>query len=263
MGGDGLSVVGIGHHHAAKAHFQIGDIGGQAQHSHDLAGHGDVEAVLPGHALHPAAQAVHDVPQLPVVHVHAALPGDLLHVDAQLVPLLDVVVQHGGAQVVGGADGVEVAGEVEVDVLHGHHLGIAAAGGAALHAEHGAQGRLPQGHQRVLAQAPHGVRQAHGGGGLALAGGGGIDGGDQDQLAIGALALAQQAVVHLGLVVAVELQILPGHTGGLRDLSDGLHGTGLGDLDIGKKTHGKDLHCMHSYLLKGITFFRKKIISWI
>ena len=47
-------------------------------------------------------------------------------------------------QVVGAADGVEVAGEVQVDVFHRHHLGIAAAGGAALDAEAGAEGRLAQ-----------------------------------------------------------------------------------------------------------------------
>ncbi len=65
---------------------------------------------------------------------------------------MDVVVHHGGQQVVGSADGVQVAGEVQVDVLHGDHLGIAAAGGAALDAEHRAQGRLAQGHKDVLAQ---------------------------------------------------------------------------------------------------------------
>ena len=37
--------------------------------------------LLPGHALHPAPQAVHDVPQLAVVHVHGPLPGDILGVD--------------------------------------------------------------------------------------------------------------------------------------------------------------------------------------
>ena len=42
-------------------------------------------------------------------------------------------------QIVGDTNGVEVAGEVEVDVLHGHDLGVAAAGRAALDAEAGAQ----------------------------------------------------------------------------------------------------------------------------
>ena len=178
VGGDGTAVEGIGHDHAAQPGLQVGDVTGQTQNGHDLAGHGDVEAVLPGDTLHFAAQAVDDVAQLAVVHVHAALPDDLLDVDAQGVALLDVVVQQSGQQVVGRADGVEIAGEVKIDVLHGDDLGIAAAGGSALDAEHRPQRRLPQGGYGVFADFAQAVRQAHGGGGLALAGGGGGDGGD-------------------------------------------------------------------------------------
>lgn len=46
-------------------------------------------------------------------------------------------VQLGGEQVVGSRDGVDVAGEVEVEGLHGDDLGVPAAGGAALDAECG------------------------------------------------------------------------------------------------------------------------------
>ena len=60
-------------------------------------------------------------------------------VDLELVAVHEMSVDHGGEQVVGGADGVDVAGEVEVEVLHGNDLGVAAAGGAALDAEHGPQ----------------------------------------------------------------------------------------------------------------------------
>ena len=231
-GGDRLLVIGIAHDDVAQALLQVGDGGGQAQHRHDLAGHGDVKAVLPGDALHPAAQAVDHIAELAVIHVHAPLPCDAFDVDAQGVALLDVVVQHGGQQVIGRADGMEVAGEVEVDVLHGDDLSIAAAGGAALHAEHGAEGWLPQGHQGVLAQTAHPIGQAHSGGGLALSGGGGVDGGDQDQLAIGGVTLLKQAVVDLGLVLPIKLQVFLVHTGGLCDVRDVPHLGALGDLNI-------------------------------
>ena len=46
-----------------------------------------------------------------------------------------MVVKHGGQQVVGRADGVHVSGKMEVNVLHGHHLGVTAAGGAPFDAE--------------------------------------------------------------------------------------------------------------------------------
>ena len=104
-------------------------------------------------------------------------------IDAQLVAVVDVVVEQRRQQVVGQLDGVEVAGEVEVDVLHGHDLGIAAAGGAALHAEAGPQRRLAQADRGLLADAVQAVAQADAGGGLAFAGRRGRDGRDQHQLA--------------------------------------------------------------------------------
>ena len=148
--GHGFVVVGIAHDDAGKPLLQICNGRGKAEHRHDLAGHGDVKAVLPGGAVGLAAQAVHHEAQLAVVHIHAALPGDPAGIDAQGIALLNMVVQHGRQQVVGRADGVEVAGKMQVDVLHGHHLSIPAAGRAALDAEHRPQGRLPKGHQSFL-----------------------------------------------------------------------------------------------------------------
>ena len=230
-GGHRLAVVGVGADDARQPLLQVGDAGGQAEDGHHFAGHGDIKTVLAGGAVHLAAQAVHDEAQLAVVHIHAALPGDAAGVDVQRVALLDAVVDHGGQQVVGGADGVQVPGEVQVDVLHGHHLGVAAAGCAALDAEHGAQGRLTQAEHRFFAQGVHGIGQAHAGGGLAFAGRGGADGGDQDQLALGLVGLGQQ-VVQLGLVVAVgdDVLALQAQLGG--NFGDGLHFGGLGNFDV-------------------------------
>ena len=70
-----------------------------------------VKAVLARRAVLRSAQALHDMAQLPVVDVQtmaeAHPPGG---VDAQGVALLDVVVHHGAQQVVGGCDGVQIAG---------------------------------------------------------------------------------------------------------------------------------------------------------
>ena len=232
VGCDRPPVIGIGHNHAGQARLQVGDAVRQAEDRHDLGGHRDLEAVLPGHALHPAPQAADDVAELAVVHIHGPLPGDPLDVDPQGVALLDVVVQHRRQQVVGRADGVKVPGEVEVDVLHGHHLGIAAAGGAALDAEHRAQRGFPQRHSRPLADFAQAVGQADGGGGFPLSGRGGRDGRHQDQLAVRPPVLPQQAVIHLGLVRAVQLQVRFVHAGACRDLRDGPQSAGLGDLNI-------------------------------
>ena len=87
-------------------------------------------------------------------------------------------------QVVGRGDGVEIAGEMEVDVLHGDNLGIAAAGSTALDAEYRAERGLTQGDDSLLADAGHRLAQTYGGGSFALTGGSGVDGGNQDQFAV-------------------------------------------------------------------------------
>ena len=229
---DRLIVVGVAHHDATQTLLEVGDGGGQAEDGHDLGGHGDVEAVLARHAVGLAAQAVHDVAQLAVVHVHHALPRDLAHVDAQLVAVVDVRVQERRQQVVGGPDGVEVAREMQVDIFHGDDLGVPAAGRAALDAEHGAERRLAQRHDHVLALLRQRVGQSHRRGGLALAGRCGVDGRDQDELARRVLLVLEQVVVHLRLVRAVHLQVLLRHARLLGYLADVPRLRRLGNFDV-------------------------------
>ena len=231
-GRDGLAVVGVGAHDLGKALFQVGNAGGQTEDGHHLTGNGDIKAVLARGAVHLAAQTVHDEAQLAVVHVHAALPGDAAGVDVQRVALLDAVVDHGSQQVVGGANGVEVPGKVQVDVLHRHHLGVAAAGSTALDAEHGAKAGLTQAEHGLFAQSVHGIGQTHAGGGLALARRGGADGGDKDQLAL-LFGIVDQAVIDLGLVAAIGDHVLIGKAQLGGNLGDGSHFGFLCDLDIG------------------------------
>ena len=225
-------VVGVAHHDLAQTVLEVGDGGGQAQDGHDLGGDGDVEAVLAGHALGAPAEAVHDMAQLAVVHVHGALPGDALGIDAEGVALLDVVVEHRREQVVGGADGVEVAREVQVDVLHGDDLGVAAARRASLDAEHRAERRLAQRHRALDAAAAQAVGQADRRGGLSLARRGGVDGGDQHQLGVVVRRLVQQRVVDFGLVESVRDDVLPIDACFASDLGDGKRLDGMCNLDV-------------------------------
>ena len=86
----------------------------------------------------------------PVIHIQGAWPEDVGRVyvearqtgsGAELVAEFLLVEQAGiqgrRRQVVGGAEGVKVPGEVQVHLLHGHHLGMSAPGGAPLDPEHG------------------------------------------------------------------------------------------------------------------------------
>ncbi len=98
--------------------------------------------------------------------------GDGLGIEVELVAVEEVRVDEGGEQVVGRGDGVEVAVEVEVDLVGGLDLAASAAGGAALHAEDRAERGLARGDEGALADALEALDEADGGDGLALAGGG-------------------------------------------------------------------------------------------
>ena len=65
-------------------------------------------------------------------------------------------------QVVGGGDRMHIASKMKIDVLHRDHLRIAAAGRAALDAEHRPEGRLPQGQHRLFAQPMQRIAQSYG-----------------------------------------------------------------------------------------------------
>ena len=95
-----------------------------------------------------------------------------------------MVVDQRRQQVVRSADGMKISGEVQVDVFHRNDLRVTAAGGAALHAETGAETGFAQAYDRLLADAAETVVQTHRGRGLALAGRRRRDRCHQDQLAI-------------------------------------------------------------------------------
>ena len=141
-----------------------------------------------------------------------------------------------GHEVVRRGDGVDVAGEVEVEVLHRHHLRVAAAGGAALDAEGRALRGLADAGEDALAELrAERLRETDRRGGLALAQGRGRDGGDVDVLA---LLAPVQPVAHvemdLRLVAPEQLQLADLEPRLLGDLLDGPQPGGLGDLDVGR-----------------------------
>ena len=108
------------------------------------------------------------------------------------VAVVDRRVERRRQQVVRGRHRVEVAVEVEVDVLHRHDLRVAAAGAAALDAEDRAHRRLAQAEHHLLADLAEALRQRDAGRRLAFAGLGRRDRGGDHELAVRALGEAVQ-----------------------------------------------------------------------
>ena len=150
--------------------------------------------------------------------------------------MVDVVVDEGGEEVAGGADGVHVAGEVEVDVFHGDDLRVAAARRAAFDAKDGAERGFAQGDDGVFAQTTQAVGETDGNGGFAFAGGGGVDGGDEDEFA-GLACGGKFAEIDFGFVVAVgdERFRRDAKRGG--DVGNGTDGGSAGNGGVGRLAH--------------------------
>ena len=234
--GDGLIIVAAGDDNAGDTRLQISDGGSQTERRHDFAGGRDIKAILARRAVRLSAEPVDEVAELAVVHIHAAFPCNAARVDVHRVALLDAVIHHGGDEVVGGGDGVHVAGEMQVDVLHRDDLRITAACRAAFYAEHRSERRLAQGKARIIAFQTQGIRQTDGNRGLSLARRRRVDGGHQHELAL-LRKLLQGEIIHLCLILSVRLQQVRRNAERIGNLCDGLHRAGLGNLDIGKHEH--------------------------
>jgi hypothetical protein len=98
-----------------------------------------------------------------------------------------MVVNHGRKQIVRGGDGVEIAGEVQIDILHRHDLRITAARRAAFQPKTWAEGRLAERNRRFFAHYMERIGKSHTGRSFALTRRRRIDGRHQDELPVRAL----------------------------------------------------------------------------
>jgi hypothetical protein len=131
---DGRQIPPVPDHDVAEPLLEVDQAVREAEDGHYFGSHYDVEAVLARVAVAGAAQPHGDLAQRAIVHVDDPLPGDASYVEAELVAVVDVVVDQRREQVVSQSDRAEIAREVKVDVFHRDDLGVTAAGCAALHA---------------------------------------------------------------------------------------------------------------------------------
>ena len=237
--GDRLAVHVRGHHHPAEPGAQVLEVGRQGEDRHHLGGDRDHRLGLARHAVLAAAQADDRPPQGPVADVDDARPGDRERVDPELVAVIDRVVEERRGQVVGGADRVDVAGQVEVEVLHRDDLAVAAAGGAALDPEDRPERRLADRHRRPLADPVQALGQADRGRRLALAERRRRDPGDHDVLAprVGRLEPLDRRQGHLRLARSVLLDLVVAQAQVVGDVDDRPRGDRAGDLEVRGEAH--------------------------
>ena len=220
--GNRLAVIGVGNNHSAQALFKIFDAGSKAEYCHDLGSNGNIKAILSWHAVGNAAKAVNNVSELAIIHVNAALPHDTTWINVKAVALLDVVIQHGCAEIVCSADGVEVSGKVKVNVLHRNYLGISATRSTTLDTKDRTQRRLSKGQHGRLSQAGQGICQTYRGSSLSLTCWRWVNGGYQHKLSAKRL-ICQSTCIKLCLIATIRLQKILWNTCTLCHLEDGKH----------------------------------------
>ncbi len=118
-----------------------------------------------------------------------------------------MVIHHGSQQIISSRDCVQISREMKVDALHRQHLGIAAAGCAALHAKHRPQAGFPQRQHGFLAASAQAICQGNADGGFSLTGRCGVNGRYQNQLSF-FLTLRQGGRIHLRHQPSVEGQCI-------------------------------------------------------
>src|SRR6266480_6309538 len=201
--GDEAAVLALRHDDSPDPLPEVSEIAGERQDRHDLRGRRDDEARLARHPVLIAAKAGNNVAERAVVDVERPRPRDEAGTHFELT-MKDGRIDNGRQEVVRRLHGMDVAGEVEIDFLHGDDLRHAAAGATALDTEQRPGRGLPQTERHAGPDAPEPLGQADGARGLALPCSGRRDRGDDHQLSIRSAFEALQGVeADLGLVRAV------------------------------------------------------------
>ena len=79
-----LALVALPDRDPAEPLAEVGEVARDGDQAHDLARSGDIEAGLARGAVCAPAEAGDDVPEVPVVHVHAAAPRDRERVEPEM-----------------------------------------------------------------------------------------------------------------------------------------------------------------------------------
>ena len=149
-----------------------------------------------------------DAAQASIVHIHDATPKNLLEFETLCFVLETVIVQKGRDHVVGLCDGMEIASEMEINLIHRQNLGITATCSTTLHAEARTQRWFAKSHYSLLANLLHTQGETHGYGGLAITSLGRTDSGNEDEVMVLKLVSVNSGRSNLSDVTAVVFHLV-------------------------------------------------------
>ena len=225
-------VVGVAQEDIPDATLEVVEVRGEAEDGHDFRSRSDVEARLGRYAIDGTAQAGDDVAQATVVYVQDTFPLDFLQTETSMAILIQMVVEQCRNHVVSRGNGVEIAREVEVDVLHWEDLCVSASCCATLHAETRAEGRFAKDRDRLLPDFVQTERETDGDGSLTDARLGGRDGGNEDEVVLADALLVDEMERDFGDVATVVEDFIARDAEAFGDVFDFLQRGFSGYVDI-------------------------------
>ena len=225
-------VVGITQEDIPDATLEIVEVRGEAKDGHDFRSGSDVEARLGRYAIDGTAQAGDDVAQATVVYVQDTLPLDFLQTETRMAILIKMVVEQCRNHVVRRGNGVEIAREMEVDVLHWQDLCVSASRRATLHSETRSERWFAKDRDRLLSDFVQTERQTDGDGSLTDAGLGGRDGGNEDEVVLADALLVDEVERDFGDVATVVEDFIARDAEAFGDVFDFLQRGFSGNFDV-------------------------------
>ena len=182
-GSNRFVIIGVAYDDPGKSFLHIPNGISKAEDGHHFGSYGNIKSVFPGNPIGMAAKTYDDMAEHPVIHILHPFPDHPAGIDAQGISLLDMVVHHGSQKIVSCCNGMKVTGEMEVNIFHRNHLGIAAAGSAALNTHAGAKRRFAEADHGLLAELSERLSQSYSGGRLSLSCRGWRNSGHKNQVA--------------------------------------------------------------------------------
>ena len=239
LGGDRRPVGRGRQDDAAESGAQVEQVRGKSEDGHHLGADGDDVLGLARDPVLAPAEADDDVAQGAIADVDDARPEDPVRVDAERVLVVEAVVEERAGEIVRGPDGMDVAGQVEVEVLHRDDLAVAAAGRSALDPEDRPERRLADVDRGLLPDDVEALGEPDRGRRLALAERRRGDRGHDHVLAARTLGLepCDRLERHLRLGRPVELELVVGDPEVAGDVDDRARLDRTGDLEVGREAH--------------------------